>query len=89
MTDAICQCPRCGRMHRDLGFGKPPSAISRDTIAISGIHLMRHGDRVIVAAEIEGRWIEVIRELHESNFGHIVEPGGMRRAVALTAGERT
>jgi hypothetical protein len=22
---AVCECPKCGRMHRDLGFGKPPS----------------------------------------------------------------
>lgn len=25
MADDLCQCPKCGRLHRDLGFGKPPS----------------------------------------------------------------
>lgn len=23
-----CQCPICGRMHKPLGFGKPPPAIA-------------------------------------------------------------
>jgi hypothetical protein len=29
MTDVeaeLCQCPRCGRMHKSLGFGTPPDA---------------------------------------------------------------
>lgn len=25
--DDTCECPKCGRMHRSLGFGKPPSHI--------------------------------------------------------------
>ena len=24
----MCQCPTCGRMHKSLGFGKPPAAIA-------------------------------------------------------------
>lgn len=24
MADDTCQCPKCGRLHRDLGFGAPP-----------------------------------------------------------------
>lgn len=24
--DDLCQCPNCGRMHKNLGFGKPPAA---------------------------------------------------------------
>lgn len=27
----LCQCPTCGRMHRPLGFGPPPSAGKRST----------------------------------------------------------
>jgi len=27
MTDNICECPKCGRQHRDLGFGQPPKSI--------------------------------------------------------------
>ena len=26
--DPMCECPKCGRTHRDLQAGKPPSAIS-------------------------------------------------------------
>lgn len=29
MTD-LCQCPRCGRMHRDLQAGEPPEAVRQD-----------------------------------------------------------
>lgn len=28
MSDGTCQCPRCGRLHHKLDFGKPPAAIS-------------------------------------------------------------
>lgn len=27
MTDDICECPKCGRQHRSLGFGPPPKSI--------------------------------------------------------------
>ena len=26
---ADCQCPKCGRLHRDLEFGAPPKSISQ------------------------------------------------------------
>lgn len=52
------------------------------TIAVSGIMLRRSGDRVIVEAEIDGRWVEVIDELHDSSFSHIVEPAGMKAKLA-------
>lgn len=48
---------------------------------ITGIHLMRVGDYVIVKAEIDGRWCEVIRERHDGSFSHIVEPSGIREAA--------
>jgi hypothetical protein len=50
-------------------------------VAVSGIHLMRLGDHVVVAVEIGGKWIEVIREWHDGSFSHIVEPDGIRRAI--------
>lgn len=28
VENALCQCPTCGRMHKSLGFGKPPAAIA-------------------------------------------------------------
>ena len=62
--------------------------MSQEPIAISGIHLARNGDHAIVAIEVEGRWIEVIREFAEGPFSHIVEPEGMRRALRETDKER-
>lgn len=42
------------------------------------IHLHRVGDYVIVSVEARpGEWVEVIRELVDSNFSHIVEPLGI------------
>ncbi|MDE2104474.1 MAG: hypothetical protein KGL39_44980 [Patescibacteria group bacterium] len=29
MADDFCQCPACGRMHKSLGAGNPPKAVSR------------------------------------------------------------
>ena len=49
-------------------------------IPVSGIHLSRIGGDVIVQAEIDGVWVEVIREPVDSLFSRIVEPGDMRMA---------
>lgn len=38
MTD-LCQCPTCGRMHKNLGFGKPP-------VAIAGPSLLRPAEQL-------------------------------------------
>lgn len=29
MSEDICECPKCGRQHRNLGFGKPPSVMKQ------------------------------------------------------------
>jgi hypothetical protein len=55
--------------------------MSEQAVEVTGIHLLRLGDHVVVNAEIDGKWVEVIREWHDSNFSHIVGPGGMRRAA--------
>jgi len=56
--------------------------MAQQPVPVTGIHLVRIGDYVIVNAEIDGKWIEVIREYHEGSFSHIVEPLGMRRRQA-------
>lgn len=56
----------------------------QEPISIMGIHLFRTGEYVVVAAEIDGKWVEVIRERHDGAFSHIVEPSGMRRAIERT-----
>lgn len=32
MSDDLCQCPTCGRMHKSLGFGTPPETAARTRI---------------------------------------------------------
>lgn len=48
---------------------------------ITAIHLVRLGHHVVVKAEIEGRWVTVIKEHADGAFSHIVEEGGMRKLV--------
>ncbi len=56
--------------------------MAQQPVPVTGIHLVRLGDYVIVKAEIDGKWVEVIREHHDGSFSHIVEPLGMRRRQA-------
>lgn len=53
----------------------------QEPVAVTGIHLVKSGAFTLVRAEIDGRWIEVIREHSDGPFSHIVEPGGMRQAA--------
>ena len=50
---------------------------TRNDIPVMGIRLRKEGKYTIVDAEIGGAWIEVIRELSDGAFCHIVEPEGM------------
>ncbi len=56
--------------------------MAQQAVPVTGIHLVRIGGHVIVKAEIDGQWVEVIREWHDGSFSHIVEPLGMRRRQA-------
>lgn len=56
--------------------------MAQEAVPVTGIHLVRIGGYVIVKAEIDGKWVEVIREWHDGSFSHIVEPLGMRRRQA-------
>ena len=54
-------------------------------ITITGIHLHSMGDgSVLVDAEIDGRWVTVIREHYVESgiLSHIVEPLGMRHCAS-------
>lgn len=48
-----------------------------DFVPVMGIRLRKDGKHTVVDAEIGGAWIEVIRELSDNEFCHIVEPAGM------------
>lgn len=54
----------------------------QQAVPVTGIHLVRIGDYVIVRAEMDGKWVDVIKEHHDGSFSHIVEPLGMRRRQA-------
>lgn len=55
---------------------------NRAPVPVTGIHLVRIGDNVIVNAEIDGKWVTVIEEYADSRFSHIIEPSGMRAAAS-------
>ncbi|MDE2021157.1 MAG: hypothetical protein KGJ13_12545 [Patescibacteria group bacterium] len=38
VTTPDCQCPKCGRLHKNLGAGKPPASISGASEYDLGIH---------------------------------------------------
>jgi len=60
----------------------------KSRIEVSGIWLLRDGEKIIVRAEVNGSWIDVIREHRDAMFSHIVEPAGIRSCAALTSTER-
>ena len=61
--------------------------MGRETIKIEGLWLRREGDHVVVLAEVDGNWVEVIREHVDGSFSHIVEPDGiaLRADIAIGA----
>jgi hypothetical protein len=59
--------------------------VTKPPVAVDGIWLLRLGDRVIVRAEVEGRWIDIIEEHIDGSFSHIVEPAGIRSRAAMTS----
>jgi hypothetical protein len=64
-------------------LGKP------DKVTVSGVWLRKTGGCVIVAVEIEGKWIDVITERADSAFSHIVEPGGILEGVRILNRQET
>lgn len=58
-----------------------PRTPGREAVIITGIHLLKESGCAVVKVEMNGRWVEVIRENAALNFSHIVEPGGMMKAA--------
>lgn len=57
----------------------------RTPVCVTGIMLRGDGRDIVVEAEIDGEWREVIREFAPYSdetvaISHIVEPSGMRKA---------
>lgn len=64
---------------------KEKNVSKQEPIAITGLWLRNLGDHVIVEVEIDGEWHQVIREFCgpvECAFSHIIEPDGIRQAIA-------
>lgn len=59
-----------------------------DKVEISAIHLGTVGDHVIVAVEIDGNWIEVIRERKDNAYSHIVEADTIDRLSFVASSEQ-
>lgn len=47
----------------------------------NAVWLVAEGDYAIVKIEVDGKWIEIIRERLDSPFSHIVEPSGIQNAI--------
>jgi hypothetical protein len=75
MSADLCQCPMCGRMHKNLGFGKPPASSERT------VHLIHEGKLVEVKTcnpsaaptapifALDSSAIKVARELRRWGIG--------------------
>lgn len=47
----------------------------------NAIMLVAEGDYAVVKMEVNGKWIELIRERLDSTFSHIIEPAGIEIEV--------
>lgn len=59
-----------------------PKREHKEPMPVTGVHLVRIGDHVIVNVEVGGQWVEIIRERHEGSFSHICEAAGIRARIA-------
>jgi len=48
---------------------------------ITAIQLVSIGDYALVKAEIEGRWVTLIKEHVDGAFSHIIEADGIQRII--------
>jgi hypothetical protein len=57
--DYLCQCPKCGRNHRHLGFGRPPSIV-----AVENYEVLPPGALRLRTIEVE-MLLEEVGKIHE------------------------
>ena len=50
------------------------------SVAISGVHLLREGNYLVVRVKFGEEWIEIIREIANTQFDRKVEPSDIVRA---------
>jgi hypothetical protein len=47
----------------------------------NALMLVAEGEYAILKMEVNGAWIELIRERLDSPFSHIIEPAGIEKAI--------
>jgi hypothetical protein len=52
--------------------------MSQEPVAVTGVHLKRIGDHAVVSVEIDGKWVDIIKEHVNGPFSHFCEPSGIR-----------
>ena len=62
-------------------FFRPAQRGGQPSIAIEGVWVRREGARVIVLVQVDGGWVEVIREGIDGPFSHTVASSGIRRRL--------
>lgn len=55
--------------------------MSTEIIFKNALHLRAEGDYAILEIEVNGKWIELVRERLDSPFSHIIEPAGIQSAI--------
>ena len=73
MSDDLCQCPTCGRMHLPLGAGKPPEAIAGPSLLREPVTVSRPNDSLrILRGRISTRLNNHLCEMQEGYDDSIV-----------------
>lgn len=47
----------------------------------NALHLRAEGEHVILEIEVNGKWVQLIKERMDSAFSHIIEPAGIQVRV--------
>lgn len=66
MPDDICQCPRCGRMHKDLRAGTPPAMLITEVLVTALHDLLDRVKRNGGIGEYRGGPVFVIKRAEEA-----------------------
>ena len=54
-------------------FSRPAHRGGQEPIAVEGVWLRKEGARAIVLVQVDGEWVEVIRESVDAPFSHTVD----------------
>lgn len=78
---AILECTYHQGVRRDLTDALLKLASG---VLVTGVQLHNIGNASIVSVEVDGKWVELIRESGSGAHSHICEPAGIRARMAGT-----